>query len=134
MSLPDGTGCVFLTQSAATIAVPAVVADLRRAFGGQVRQKGRDEFTGGKHLEIALRAPVAFGAVEHAARGGVVGDFLEREGRAEKVLGETAAAGGIVGGKGRFAGVERKAAVAPVLEPGDLPVGERAGIAWKSSG
>ena len=80
MSLPGGSLRPLLPQAAAPIAVPAVVADLRRAFGEQVREKGRDEFTGGKHLGIALRAPVAFGAVEHAARGGVVVIFSSEKG------------------------------------------------------
>ena len=60
---------------------------------------------------------------------GVVRDSFEGERSAEEVLREAAAAGGIVGGEGGFAGVDRKTAVAPVLQLGDLPVGERAGVA-----
>ncbi len=119
----------MLAETAATIAVPAVVADLRDALGGQVREEGRDEFAGGKHLEVAPGAPVAFRAVQHAARSGIVRDFLKREWRTQQIFGESAAADGIVGGQGRLAGVEGKAAVAPVLELGDLPIGEGAGVA-----
>jgi hypothetical protein len=72
---------------------------------------------------------VAIRAVEDAAGFSVVGDFLEGERRAQEIFREAAATGGIVGGKGGFAGVDGKAAVSPAREFGDLPVGESAGIA-----
>ena len=72
---------------------------------------------------------MALGAVEDAARFGVVGDLFEGERGAQEILREAAATGGIVGGEGGFAGIDRKTAVAPVLEFGDLPGGEGAGVA-----
>ena len=59
----------------------------------------------------------------------MVRDFLEGERGAEEILREAAASGGIVGCERGFTGVDRKTAVAPVLEFGDLPVGQGAGVA-----
>lgn len=92
-----------------------------------MREEGKNEVGCGKDLEVAFGAPVAFGAVKHAAVGGVVSDFFEGERGAQQVFGETAAANGIVGGDGGLAGIETEAAVAPVLQFGDLPVGEGTG-------
>ena len=68
---------------------------MRYALRRDLCQQGGDEFSGGKHFEISLgaclraphrQAPVAFGAVEDAAGGGIVGDLFERERRPQEVL------------------------------------------------
>jgi len=81
------------TEAAALVAIPAVVAHERHAFRGDLREQGGDEVVRGKDLEVALRAPVAFGAVKHAAFDGLVGDFFEGERGAQQVFGETTAMG-----------------------------------------
>jgi hypothetical protein len=88
-------------------------ADLRHALGWNLIEQRGDELRGGKNLDVALGAPVAIRAAEDAAGFSVVGDFLEGERRAQEIFREAAATGGIVGGRGGFAGVDGKAAVAP---------------------
>ena len=46
-----------------------------------------------------------------------------------EILREAATTGGIVGGERHLAGIDRETALAPVLQFGDLPVGEGAGVA-----
>jgi hypothetical protein len=113
----------------ALVAVSSVVADLRQTLRWNLIEQRGDELRGGKNLDVALGAPVALRAVEDAAGFGVVRDLLEGERRAEEILCEAAAAGGIVGGEGSFAGIDGKAAVSPAREFGDLPVGQGPGVA-----
>ena len=88
-----------LAGATALVAVPAAVADLRHPFRRHLIESRGDELRGRKDLEVALGAPVALGAVEDAAGFGVVRDFFEGERGTEEILGEAAAAGGIVGGE-----------------------------------
>ena len=48
---------------------------------------------GAEDLEVALGAPVPIRTIEHMAGGGVVGEFYQREGRAEEVFGQPVPAG-----------------------------------------
>lgn len=59
----------------------------------------------------------------------MVGDFFKRVGRAEEILGEAAAAGGIIGGERGFAAVGTKAGVAPLEQAGEGVGREGAGFA-----
>ena len=64
VSLPAGAGGVLLAQTAAAIAVPAVVADLRDALGRDLGQQCGDELRGGEDFEVALGFPVLAGTVD----------------------------------------------------------------------
>jgi hypothetical protein len=55
--LAAATGGALLTQAAGSIAVPAVVADLRHSLRGDLVQQRGDELGGGEDLEVALGAP-----------------------------------------------------------------------------
>lgn len=70
------------------------------AFGRKVEEGGGDEVGGGKDFEVAFGGVVALGAVDDGFGGGIPGDFLERKGVAEQILGKALAADAVVGGDG----------------------------------
>ena len=73
---------------------------------------------------------MAFGAVDVGLGGGVPGDFLEREGMAEELLGQAFTTGGVVGGHGLFAAVvDIEAGVFPSEEVGEFAGADELGIA-----
>lgn len=79
---------------------------------------------GAEDLEVAFGAPVPLQAVEHMAGSGVVGDFFQGERGAEKVFGQTAAAGVVVGGQRGRTRVKGESAVALGVQVLGLPGGE----------
>lgn len=103
------------------VGVDAVVADGLLPFGWQVEEGGGDEVGGFEDFEVALGGVVALGAVNDGLGGGVPGDFLEREGMAEKILGEAFSTGADVSGDGFFAAVvDVEAGVLPGEEVGEF--------------
>ena len=112
------------------VGVEAVVADGLLALGREVKESGGDEVGGFEDLEVAFGGVVAFGAVDDGIGGGVPGDFLEGEGMAEEILGETLATSGVVGGDEFFAAVvDVEAGVFPGEEVGELLWTDEFGVA-----
>jgi len=97
------------------------------AFGRDVLDDGGEEVGGGEDFEVAFGVPTAAGAVGDGLGGGVPMDFLEGEGRTEKILGEALAAFEVARADGGVIGMNMEAAVFPGEEVGELRLADEFG-------
>ena len=109
-------GVAFLFEAAGFVGVDAVVADGVVVAVGDVFDGGGEEVGGGEDFEVAFGFPVGAGTVDDGGAFFFPGDLLEREGGAQQVFGELAAAIDVVRGHGFLSGVEVEAAVFLRLE------------------
>ena len=107
-------------MATAFVGVEAVITDGLLALGRNVINNGGEEISGFEDLEVAFGVVVALGAVDDGLGGGVPGDFLEREGMAEEILGKAFATGGVMRGDGFLAAtIDVEAAVFPGKQVGE---------------